>query len=233
MNYSGTLLALLAFVLFFSLFSHTFLKRSESFYTIDDNQKSMIIDVYEGERSRVKDNHLLGLFELADIPKAPRGDVEVRITYKVDANGMLEVTAAVVGSDNTKTVTIEPESGRLSQQDIDRMVEEAERFADEDKKARERIESRNSLESLAYELSGQLEDIESNEKLTPAEKRAFAYAIDDVMNFLDDSGGAEMQEFVARRSELKAVSSPILRKANAAEDVNDAKEHDDDTYSEL
>ena len=178
----------------------------------------MIIDVYEGERSRVKDNHLLGLFELTDIPKASRGGIEVRITYKVDANGMLEVTAAVVGSDNVKTVTIEPESGRLSQQDIDRMVEEAERFAEEDKKARERIESRNSLESLAYELSDTLESVESSEKVTPEEKKILSDAIDDVMSFLENSSGAETQEFVARRSELQALSIPILQKANAADD---------------
>lgn len=198
----------------------TYFARSESFYTIEDNQRHMIIDVYEGERSRVKDNHLLGLFELNDIPKASRGDVEVRITYKVDANGMLEVTAAVVGSDNAKTVTIEPESGRLSQQDIDRMVEEAERFAEEDKKARERIESRNSLESLAYELSDTLAGVESNEKVTPEEKKILADAIDDVMSFLENSSGAETQEFVARRSELQALSIPISQKANADEPVD-------------
>ena len=193
----------------------------------------MIIDVYEGERSRVKDNHLLGLFELTDLPKARRGDIEVHITYKVDANGMLEVTAAVAGSDNTKTVTIEPESGRLSQQDIDRMVEEAERFAEEDEKARARIEARNSLESLAYDLSGKLEDVESNEKLTPEDKKTLADAIDEVMSFLEDSGGAETQEFVARRSELKALSIPILSKANTAEGGTDADENDVDTDSEL
>jgi molecular chaperone DnaK (HSP70) len=203
---------------------------AESFYTIHDNQETMTIDVYEGERSRVKDNHLLGLFELTDIPKAARGDVEVRITYKVDANGMLEVTAALVGGNNAKTVVIQPESGRLSQQDIDRMVEEAERFAEEDEKARERIELRNTLESLAYDLTGKLETIESNEQVSASEKKLLADAIDDAMHLLDNGKDASAADFKAKHSELQAISTPILRKANAvdADDGTDRNDMDDE-----
>jgi len=190
----------------------------------------MTIDVYEGERSRVKDNHLLGLFELTDIPKAARGDVEVRITYKVDANGMLEVTASLVGGNNAKTVVIEPESGRLSQQDIDRMVEEAERFAEDDEKARERIESRNTLESLAYDLTGKLETIESSEHVAASDKKLLADAIDDAMNLIDNGGDASAEDFKTKHSELQAISIPILRKANVAdsEEGTDRTDMDDE-----
>lgn len=213
-----------------AMFLTRFLVRAESFYTIHDNQETMTIDVYEGERSRVKDNHLLGLFELTDIPKAARGDVEVRITYKVDANGMLEVTASLVGGNNAKTVVIEPESGRLSQQDIDRMVEEAERFAEDDEKARERIESRNTLESLAYDLTGKLETIESSEHVSASDKKLLADAIDDAMNLIDNGGDASAEDFKTKHSELQAISIPILRKANVAdsEEGTDRTDMDDE-----
>ena len=191
-----------------------------NFVTIDDNQKRMIIDVYEGERSRVKDNHQLGLFEMTDIPQAPRGEVEVRITYKVDANGMLEVTAEVLGTKNEKTVTIEPESGRLSQQDIDRMVEEAEKFAEEDEQARERIEARNRLESLAYELQSKLEESLS-ESVTPAQKKKLTDAIDEAMEFLSSNEDADKDDFDSMTSELEKISRPMFRPVDDASDEAD------------
>lgn len=189
------------------------LKSAESFFTVEDNQQVMTIDVYEGERSRVKDNHLLGLFELTDIPKAPRGDIEVRITYKVDANGMLEVTAALVGSNNAKTVTIEPESGRLSQQEIDRMIQEAERFAEDDANAKARIEARNSLESLAYDVSSKLESAEVEGRVSVEDRKILSDAVDEVMSFVENSDSAIIVEFTAKHDELQSLSNSILKKS--------------------
>lgn len=117
-----------------------------------------MIRVYEGERSMTKDNNLLGKFELTGIPAAPRGVPQIEVKFSVDVNGILEVSAEDKGTGRKETITISNDAGRLSQDEIERMILEAERFADEDKEARERIEARNGLETYAFSLKNQLED---------------------------------------------------------------------------
>jgi endoplasmic reticulum chaperone BiP len=190
----------------------------------------MTIDVYEGERSQTKYNHLLGLFELTDIPPAPRGETEVRITYKVDVNGMLEVTASLVGGSNKKTVIIEPESGRLSQSDIDRMLKEAQRFASEDKTTRERIESRNSLESSAYDITSQLDQIDSDGDESIAyldAKKSLSEKIEETLLWLESNEEAEKDEVDSKYSELQAISNPFLRRYK-----NSENRHADETLDD-
>lgn len=187
----------------------------------------MTIDVYEGERSLTKDNHLLGLFEMTDLPPAPRGQMNVRVTYKVDANGMLEVTAVNLATKSTKKITIKPEDGRLSEEDIDAMVKEAERFAEEDKREANRIEARNKLESHLYLVSSTLSDNE--EKIeNKNDLKALMDSLDEILEWLDRNQGAEESEYDGKYAEIDSLSKPVLQRLYAHRETGDGVGFDDE-----
>jgi len=188
---------------------------SMDFHTVEDNQSRMTIDVYEGERSVTKNNHLLGLFEMTDLPPAPRGQIEVRITFKVDANGMLEVTAQNLATKKSKSITITAEDGRLSDEEMEAMLKEAERYAEEDKKEAGRIEARNRLESHLYGVSSSVreheERIEDKEDL-----KTLLDALDEVMEWLENNGDAGEVEYREKFSEIDSLSRPVLQSLHQA-----------------
>uniref|UniRef100_A0A2N9J8Y3 Uncharacterized protein n=1 Tax=Fagus sylvatica TaxID=28930 RepID=A0A2N9J8Y3_FAGSY len=209
-------------------------EKSQIFTTYQDQQTTVSIKVLECERSLTKDCRELGRFDLSGIPPAPRGVPQIEVTFEVDANGILHVRAEDKAAKKSESITITNEKGRLSQEEIDRMVKEAEEFAEEDKKVKERIDARNKLETYIYTMRSTIGDKDKlADKIDSDDKEKIESTLKEALEWLDDNPNAEKEDFDEKLKEVEAVCNPVIKQVYEKSGGSSAETEDEEPNDEL
>ncbi|XP_046367445.2 endoplasmic reticulum chaperone BiP-like [Haliotis rufescens] len=204
-------------------------KKTQQFTTTEDDQDVMEVLVYEGERAMTKDNHILGKFDLKGIPPAERGEPQIDVTFEIDVNGILTVTAEDIGTGNKNNIVIQNDENRLSPAEMEKMIQDAEEFAEEDKKVKEKTDARNELDTYVYSLRNQINDKNKlGAKLSAGDKSTIEKVVADSIKWMDSHEDASVEEYQKQKTELEEVVKPIMNKLYTAS--GDGKKEDESSH---